>query len=144
MYLPSMVFGGSAILHLLAGYPRLVAIFGLAAAAGMLLYAPYGPYVLPGTTQYVQTIDQRLREAGSVDASRLAAARASAQALRTSSPAKLEQIVSETLAACGGACDGLDTESVMRNATLLEEVLLVHELNRLHDQMITRALGSQP
>jgi hypothetical protein len=43
----------------------------------------------------------------------------------------LRAIVDDTLRACGDGCRGLNTTTVIRNPTLLNDALLVHELNRV-------------
>ena len=53
------VFGGSALLHLLAGHPRIVAAFGIAGTVAILV-SPLGPGKHPGSEAYAQAIDQWL------------------------------------------------------------------------------------
>ena len=133
LYLPSFLFGGSSILHLLAGHPRVVVFFGLAAAVTTTLYAPFGPQPVPGTAQYVEALDRRLLADEVVDPAVIADARASASALMKAPPARLKAIVDETLAECGSGCIGIETATALRDVALLEEVLLVHELARVHN-----------
>lgn len=131
LYLPTMLFGGSSILHLLAGHPRVVAFFGLAAAVTMTLYAPFGPQPVPGTAQYVEALDRRLVSDEAVDPAVIEDARASARALMNASPARLRAIVDETLAACGQGCIGIDADQALKDVAVLQDVLLVHELTRV-------------
>jgi hypothetical protein len=142
VYLPSMLLGGSSILHLLAGHPRLVAFFGIATAASMILFPPFASQPVPGTAQYVQTLEQQLLADESVDPAAIDRARASALALRQATPNRLRAIVDDTLRACGDGCRGLYTEKVMQDATLLGDALLIHELS-VASQVATRA-GTAP
>ena len=131
MYLPSMLLGGSSILHLLAGHPRVVAFFGVAAAAALILYTPFASQPVPGTARYVQTLESRLRADAAVDPAVIEQAQASARAQRQAPTERLREIVADTLRACGDGCRGLDSTMVMRDATMLEDALLVHELSRV-------------
>ena len=74
MYLNT--YGGSALLHLLIGYPRLVLIFGLAGLVGMTS-TPLGPGRYSGTGAYLAQLDSvfkpRLAEAAAEQRARQAA-----------------------------------------------------------------------
>src|SRR4029434_1624192 len=74
MYLNT--YGGSALLHLLIGYPRLVLIFGLAGLVGMTS-TPHGPGRFGGTGAYLAQLDAafkpRLAEAAAEQRARQAA-----------------------------------------------------------------------
>jgi hypothetical protein len=126
-----MLLGGSSILHLLAGHPRVVAFFGLAAAASLVLYSPFASQPVLGTAHYVRTLEARLRSDQSVDPSVIDRARTSARALQQASPEQLRAIVDDTLRACGDGCRGLNTTTVIATPTLLNDALLVHELSRV-------------
>jgi len=62
MYLNS--FGGSGLLHILAGHPRLVAGFGLVGAVA-LLASPVGPGTYRGTAKYATSIERVIHDRGS-------------------------------------------------------------------------------
>ena len=54
MYLNT--YGGSALLHLLIGYPKLILAFGLAGTVAMTT-APHGPGRYVGTGSYMAQLD---------------------------------------------------------------------------------------
>ena len=58
MYLNT--YGGSALLHLLIGYPRLVLVFGLAGLVGMTS-TPLGPGRYSGTGAYLAQLDSAFK-----------------------------------------------------------------------------------
>lgn len=142
MYFPSMLFGGSSLLHLLASHPRIVVMFGLTALMASWLQTPFGPRDLPGTAAYVRHLDAVVRASEAVDPGVIEQARRSARALQESAPGRVAEVVDETLARCGSGCVGLDTATVLRDATLTEQVLFVHALNREHGR--TRAQSGAP
>lgn len=129
MYLPSMLFGGSSLLHLLAGHPRVVAVFGLGALMTTLLQSPFGQPNLPGTAGYVKYLDQVARIEETVDPAVIERARAAARALAQASPNRIAEIVEGTLQTCGSGCVGVNTAAVLKNPSLLGDVLFVHALN---------------
>jgi hypothetical protein len=136
-----MLLGGSSILHLLAGHPRVVAYFGIAAAASMILYTPFASQPVPGTAQYVHALETRLLADESVEPAAIESARISARALlRQASPERLRAIVDDTLRACGDGCRGLHTSTVMQDATLINDALLIHELSRV--SQVARQAGT--
>lgn len=136
MYLPSMLFGGSSILHLLASHPRVVALFGLGALMTTLLQSPWGRPDLPGTTGYVKQLDHVARMQGTIDPLVIERAQFFARALaESSSRSRLQEIVDETLNECGQGCFGIGTASVMDDPALLRDVLLIHELNNANARL---------
>jgi len=53
------MFGGSALLHLLAGHPRVIAAFGIAATVTMLV-TPLGPGKQVGSEGYASAVDRTI------------------------------------------------------------------------------------
>jgi hypothetical protein len=129
MYLPSMLFGGSSLIHLLASNPRVVALFGLGALMTTLLQSPFGTPDVAGTAGYVAHLEQVVRVQGSVDPAVIDRARNAARALAQSPNSRLTAIVEETLRACGIGCITVHTSAVLKNQTMLNDVLLLHALN---------------
>ncbi len=124
MYLNS--FGGSGLLHILAGHPRLVAGFGLVGAVA-LLASPVGPGTYRGTAKYASAIERVVHDRGSeqvvADAERQAAGELNG------SRDQLEPIVSRTIAACGAPCGDVAVESVFGDRALLKQVLVLDAVN---------------
>ena len=54
------MFGGSALLHLLAAHPKVVALFGIAATATMLM-TPLGPGGYIGSGGHLDRIEAAVR-----------------------------------------------------------------------------------
>ena len=129
MYLPSMLFGGSSLIHLLASNPRVVALLGLGALITTLLQSPFGTPDVVGTGGYVVHLEQVVRAQGSVDATVIDRAQSAARALAQSPTSRLTAIVEETLRECGVGCNMVSTAAVLNNQTMLNDVLLLHVLN---------------
>lgn len=139
MYLPSMLFGGSSLLHILASHPRVVAVFGLGVLMSSVLQTPLGLRDLPGTAAYVRHLDHDPATQRAVPAAVIEDARAATLRVRQqSSASELGEIVAETLRDCGDGCVGLTSAAVLKDRTLLEQVLFVGELNKRHTQRHTR------
>jgi hypothetical protein len=141
VYLPSMFFGGSSLLHLLAGHPKIVAAFGLAAVLGLAVHAPFGAQPVLGTTRLITNMERRVGTVKSVDES-VDAARRSALLLQRSSPATLSAAIARMLQDCGHGCTHLTTAMVMDDPALLQDVLLLHELDRLPQNVRDRSAQS--
>ena len=73
-------FGGSALLHLLAGHPRVVAAFGIAGTVAILV-SPLGPGKHPGSEAYAQAIDQEIPSSAGLNAATVAQAATAAEQL---------------------------------------------------------------
>ena len=136
MYSPSMFFGGSSLLHLLASHPRVVAVFGLSALVGVLLQSPFGTPDVFGVAGYVKQLDQIAREQELVDPQIVAQARTTAGALEDLPKSRLSQIVEETLRDCGIGCISVPTSAVLNNQEMLADVLLLHTLNQAKVQRV--------
>ena len=137
MYLNT--YGGSALLHLLIGYPRLVLVFGLAGTVAMTT-APQGPGRYLGTGAYMAQLDAAYKP-------RLADAAAQQQAreravgmLERFDDAEISQAVAHTLQQCGPGCTDLATPIVIADRELLRQVLVLYQL----DQAATRARAAAP
>jgi hypothetical protein len=96
MYLNS--FGGSGLLHILAGHPRLVAGFGLVGAVA-LLASPVGPGTYRGTAKYATSIERVIHDRGSEQVVGNAERRAASE--MKDGPRQLEPNVSTTQPASG-------------------------------------------
>jgi hypothetical protein len=124
MYL-NMV-GGSGLLHILAGHPRLVAGFGLVGAVA-LLASPVGPGTYRGTARYASAIERSVHARGSEQVVADAERQASDELNDTRE--QLEPIVQRTIAACGAACGDVTVAAVFGDHALLKEVLVLDAIN---------------
>jgi hypothetical protein len=117
-------FGGSALLHLLAAHPKVVAALGVATTVAMLVTS-----VGPGN--YLGAGQQMRRLEGSIVAQELVDDRdvAAAQRMVLASSASLEHTVRGVLRACGQGCSDLTPILVMNDPSLLERVLYVAQLD---------------
>jgi len=125
------VFGGSALLHMLLGHPKLILAVGIVGAVA-LTNAPQGPGRYLGTAQYLARLDAAIGQGGaSSDAVEKAARQSVTDLLEAYDADTIERMVAETLQACGPRCTDLSTPIVIRDPELLRRVLLIHELDRL-------------
>src|SRR5512138_542173 len=135
--------GGSALLHLLAGYPRVVLALGIAGTV-MATIAPQGPGRHLGTQGYLVQLDaaigQRLPNG---EATERQARQAVTDLLERYDPAQIEDMVADALRACGSGCTDLSTPIVIRDPELLRRVLLLHELDRVSTRARARARSNE-
>jgi hypothetical protein len=125
------IFGGSALLHLLLGYPRVILALGIAGAVAAT-NAPLGPGRHLGTAHYLAQLDASIgNRVGNSDASETAARQSVTDLLEAYDPATIENAVADTLRACGPGCTDLSTPIVIRDPELLRRVLLIYQLDRL-------------
>ena len=122
MYLNT--FGGSGLLHILAGHPRLVAGFGLVGAV-VLLASPVGPGTYRGTAKYAAAIERTIQERGGV----VSKAERQAAAELNDSRDQLEPIVRRTIAACGAACGDVTVDGVFGDRVLLKDILVLDAID---------------
>jgi hypothetical protein len=134
MYSPSLFFGGSSLIHLLASHPRVVAVFGLGALVSTLLQSPFGTPDVIGVAGYVKQLDQVARQQELVDPQVVVQARATANVLAGLPKSRLNAIVEETLKECGVACISVQTSAVLNNREMLADVLLLHTLTQASEQ----------
>ena len=128
MYLQT--YGGSALLHLLAAHPKVVAAFGIAATVAMLI-APHGPGRYVGTAKHLARLESALGAQNEVTAARQQhAERAAMLMLELERNAEITSAIEYTLRRCGGGCTDLSTARVARDPVLLRRVLVLHELDR--------------
>ena len=132
MYLPSVFFGGSSLIHLLASHPRVVALFGMSALIGTMLQSPFGTPSVMGTAAYIQHLEEVARQEGAIGSEALGRARMSARALAQLPSGNLAEIVEDTLRDCGSACVSVRTSEVVNNKDLLADVLFLRTLNQLN------------
>jgi hypothetical protein len=127
------MFGGSGLLHILAGHPRLVAGFGLVGAVGLLV-SPVGPGTYRGTAKYATAIERIVHDRGT----ELVVANAEQQAAGELNETRevLEPLVRRTIAACGAPCGDVTVDGVFGDRALLEQVLV---LDAIQTQVSTSA-----
>lgn len=139
------VFGGSALLHLLLGHPKLILALGIAGTVA-LANTPHGPGRHIGTAQYLAQLDATIgRRVANGDAAEKAARQSVTYLLETYDTHTIENTVAETLRACGPGCTDLSTPIVIRDPELLRRVLLVHELDRVsvRDRIVDTRPGDE-
>ena len=120
MYLNS--FGGSGLLHILAGHPRLVAGFGLVGAVA-LLASPVGPGTYRGTAKYASAIERAIHDRASEQT--VASAERQAAGELNDTREQLKPILRRTIAACGAPCGDITIDSVFGDRALLKQVLVL-------------------
>jgi hypothetical protein len=121
------IFGGSGLLHLLAGHPRVVAVFGLAATV-MMLTSPLGPGGHGAAARYAAAIDASIPPSST--AAVLQDANRSAERLMSASPEMIEHIVLQTLRQCGAQCGDVPASDILHDPVLLRKVIVLYEVNR--------------
>ena len=137
MYLNT--YGGSALLHLLIGYPRLVLIFGLAGLVGMTS-TPHGPGRFGGTGAYVAQLDSAFKPRMAEAAAEQRARQAATDMLERFDDSQILAAVEYTLQQCGPGCTDLATPIVIDDPALLRHVLVLYQL----DLAATRARAADP
>ena len=137
MYLNT--YGGSALLHLLIGYPRLVLIFGLAGLVGMTS-TPHGPGRFGGTGTYLAQLDSAFKPRLAEAAAEQRARQAATDMLERFDDSQILAAVEHTLQQCGPGCTDVATPIVIDDPALLRRVLVLYQL----DQEATRARAAAP
>jgi len=137
MYLNT--YGGSALLHLLIGYPRLVLVFGLAGLVGMTS-TPHGPGRFGGTGAYVAQLDSAFKPRMAEAAAEQRARQAATDMLERLDDSQILAAVEYTLQQCGPGCTDLATPIVIDDPALLRHVLVLYQL----DLAATRARAADP
>lgn len=123
-------FGGSALLHLLAAHPRVVALFGIAATVGMLI-SPNGPGRHIGTAGHLARIEAAVRpQAAVTEARQSAAERAAADMMERREHGEIAAAIAHTLAVCGAGCTDISTSRIASDELLLRHVLVLYELDK--------------
>lgn len=128
--------GGSALLHLLAAHPKVLAMLGIAATVSMLSTS-LGPRNYFGAGRQMTRIEQRLAPSQFVDDAAVEGLALSARRLATMPVAEIEPMVRQVLRQCGNRCGSLTPAIVMKDAALLQSALTVSEGER-------RSAGLQP
>jgi hypothetical protein len=133
------MFGGSGLLHILAGHPRVVAAFGLVGAVG-LLASPVGPGTYRGTGKYASAIERVIHDQGTntivANAERQAAGEVSG------TREQLEPLVQHTISACGTPCADVTVDGVFADRALLKEVLVLDAIQNQLSTSTTSVNGS--
>ena len=131
MYFTS--FGGSALLHLLAGHPRLVAVLGIGSVVA-ILSSPLGPGAHLGADQYAKTVERTLATNRGISASAYANAERAVSQLITTHDPSIPARIQAALTACGTNCTDLSVGAVMQDAGLERDVLLMSALDQFAGQ----------
>jgi hypothetical protein len=120
--------GGSALLHLLAAHPKVVAALGITATIGLLV-TPLGPHSVIGAGRELRSAERAVANNNLVDDETVATAVAAAKT--TLSREETESAVRYALSQCGNGCADLTPSIVMRDKTLLSSALSVAALDRM-------------
>ena len=122
------VYGGSALLHLLAAHPRIVAAFGIVASVAMLA-SPLGQGDYPGLARYAKTLDRVVARSAAVDNATIIAATLAADRFESMPHEVVDAAVRVVLSECSSHCAELTPAIVEGDAKLLRKALLVYELD---------------
>jgi NH3-dependent NAD+ synthetase len=123
-------FGGSALLHLIAAHPKVVALFGIAATVSLLM-APHGPGRYLGTDTHLRRIEAAVRpQERTSEARQRFAEGAATQMLARRDKQAIATAVRQTLSRCGHGCTDISTEDVTADEVLLRRVLVLYHLDR--------------
>jgi len=137
-------FGGSALLHLLAAHPKVVALFGIGATVAMLI-SPNGPGRDIGTGTHLARIEAAVGSQTAVtDARQFAAERAAAGILERQERGEIAAAIAHTLAVCGAGCTDISTARIASDAILLRRVLVLYELDKAAHAPAHQAVQGTP
>ena len=141
-------FGGSALLHLLAAHPKVVAVLGIATTVALLV-TPLGPQRHLGAGQEIDRLEQKVSSIADEDPGAAEEANAAARRMTGRPSLEVEAIVRSVLQECGDGCAELTPAIVMKDEALLHSALVVAEANRhagaqpLTRQRIAQLLASR-
>jgi len=121
--------GGSALLHLLAAHPKVVAALGITATIGLLM-TPLGPHNMIGAGRELRTVERSMASEDLALDDAVASAGAAARAAVLSRE-EMDAAVRHALARCGNGCTDLTPAIVMRDKALLKNALYVAALDRM-------------
>ena len=128
MYLQT--YGGSALLHVLAAHPKIVAAFGIAATVALVM-TPLGPGRYVGTATHLARLEAALAASAHVsEARQLQAERAAGAMIEMRPQSEIVSAIDYTLRRCGSGCTDLSTQRIARDPILLRRVLVLYELDR--------------
>ena len=123
-------FGGSALLHLIAAHPKVVALFGIVATVSLLM-APHGPGRYLGTDAHLRRIEAAVRpQVTTTNARESSADSAAIQMLARGNREEIATAVRQTLSRCGPGCTDISTKDVTADDLLLRRVLVLYYLDR--------------
>ncbi len=123
-------FGGSALLHLIAAHPKVVALFGIVATVSLLM-APHGPGRYLGTDSHLRRIEAAVRPQASISEARERSAESAAiEMLARRDREEIATAVRQTLSRCGPGCTDISTKDVTADDLLLRRVLVLYYLDR--------------
>jgi hypothetical protein len=120
--------GGSALLHVLAAHPKLIAVLGIAATVGML-HTPLGTGDYAGVRGYAAALERRISGQNADSTEVLDQARARAEALARLPQSRVDDLVHETLHACGARCLENGGLPLTADPESVKAILLLHELD---------------
>ena len=120
--------GGSALLHLLAAYPRVVAAFGIAGTVAALITS-MGPQGYMGVGGHIRALDRTVVSGNVVDPSIVDEAAVEARRMAEMPGDEIRPIVTSVLRECGRGCGDLTSVVVMGDPALLHQALYVWALN---------------
>ena len=134
------MFGGSALLHLLAGHPKVVAAFGIAGTVALLV-SPLGTGGHPGSESYVRAIDRSIASGAGLDNAAMAEARGAAEQLSHMPKSVIHEAVQDALTACGSGCAELTPAIVETDPKLLRDALLIYQIDVIRQLRKSGATG---
>ena len=120
--------GGSALLHLLAAYPRVVAAFGIAGTVTFLI-SSMGPQGYMGVGGHIRALDRSVVSGNVVGPAIVDDAAVEARRMAEMPRDEIRPIVATVLRECGRGCGDLTSAAVMGDRALLQQALYVWALN---------------
>jgi hypothetical protein len=133
-------FGGSALLHILAAHPKVVAAFGIAATVAYLSN-PFGTRDFLGAGTQVRHLAASVEGMTLQEELALERAAAAIERLDPASPATAAA-VEHALRACGAGCAELTVDAVLNDPGLLKKTVYVAEIDRGADAARAQARAS--
>ena len=121
--------GGSALLHLLAAYPRVVAAFGIAGTVTFLVTSA-GPQGYMGVGGHIRALDRSVVSSKVVNETIIDTAAAAGRRMAERPRDEIRPLVAGVLQQCGRGCGDLTVSVVMNDPALLQQALYVWALNR--------------
>ena len=121
--------GGSALLHLLAAYPRVVAAFGIAGTVAALITS-MGPQGYMGVGGHIRALDRAVVSSNIVNPAIVDDAAREARRMAEMPRDEIRPLVVGVLQECGRGCGDLTAAVVMNDPALLQQALYVWALNR--------------
>jgi hypothetical protein len=128
MYLTTV--GGSMLLHILAGHPKLVAALGIVGAVAMLS-SPLGPGAHLGTEGYAARLERAFAPNPTMSTAQKSDVEKAVDRLIATQDPRVAPMLASALSKCGTNCSDLGIQQVMQNSALEREVLVLYAWDQI-------------